>query len=246
MDNYEFCVRWIAERKGGRKLTVLDYGCGAGQIVKGLRQQGIDAFGCDVFYDGGSYESAVDRELLGQVIFPMDANTNVIPFPDGTFDLVVSNQVMEHVPDLDRVLAEIHRVMKPGAQVLSLFPDRSVWREGHVGIPFLHWFPKRSAFRVHYAATLAALGLGYFRQGRSPMNWSREMCSWLDQWTHYRTLDDIHGAFARRFVAIGHIEEEWLGKRLEHRKSLVAIVPVAFRRFVVRKLAGLVFTASKP
>ena len=36
------------------------------------------------------------------------------------------------------VLAKISRVLKPGGMVLSLFPDKGVWREGHCGIPFLH------------------------------------------------------------------------------------------------------------
>src|ERR1019366_9228148 len=62
-------------------------------------------------------------------------------FADCYFDLVVNNQVLEHVDDLDGVLREIHRVVKPGGQVLSIFPSRDVFREGHIGIPFAHWFP---------------------------------------------------------------------------------------------------------
>ena len=35
------------------EAKVLDFGCGAGQIVKVLRDSGISAFGCEAFYDGG-------------------------------------------------------------------------------------------------------------------------------------------------------------------------------------------------
>lgn len=49
MDNYQFCTDWVAEQTGGRAARVLDYRCGAGQIVKALRERGIDASGCDVF-----------------------------------------------------------------------------------------------------------------------------------------------------------------------------------------------------
>ena len=35
--------------------------------------------------------------------------------------------------------SKIHRVLKPGGTLLSLSPDKSVWHEGHCGVPFLHW-----------------------------------------------------------------------------------------------------------
>jgi len=53
------------------------------------------------------------------------------PFVTGSFDLVINNQVLEHVTDLDVVVHEIARVLKPGGSCLSLFPDKGVWREGH-------------------------------------------------------------------------------------------------------------------
>jgi 2-polyprenyl-3-methyl-5-hydroxy-6-metoxy-1,4-benzoquinol methylase len=42
--------------------------------------------------------------------------------------------VLEHVEDFDVVLRAMNRVLKPGGMVLSIFPDRSVWRQGHAGI----------------------------------------------------------------------------------------------------------------
>lgn len=162
MDNYEFCAQWILEHAHSG-AHVLDYGCGAGQIVTRLRNAGVAAFGCDVFYEGGDYSKQMGGELFdGGVIRRMDANR--IPFETESFDFVVNNQVMEHVPDLDGVLNEIWRVLKPGGMVLSLFPDRGVWREGHCGIPFLHWFPKGgNRVRIYYAALLRSVGFGYFK-----------------------------------------------------------------------------------
>src|SRR5258708_6723304 len=127
MDNWEFCTNYIKMLATGisASITVLDYGCGAGQIVTGLRNKGIDAKGCDIFYAGGDYSKLVPPEFLGEVIKPME--NGVIPFPEESFDFVVNNQVLEHVEDIDGVLAEIHRVLKPNGKVLSLFPDKSVW-----------------------------------------------------------------------------------------------------------------------
>ncbi len=46
-----------------------------------------------------------------------------IPYDDGSFDAVVTTQVLEYVPDVPLALAEIHRVLKPGGRVLILDTD---------------------------------------------------------------------------------------------------------------------------
>lgn len=244
MTNYEFCARWVMDQRQLDRARVLDYGCGGGEIVRRLRDSGVEAFGCDVFYEGGNYSVAVGSELFESgIVRRIDGGT--IPFDDESFDYVLNNQVMEHVEDLDAVLGEIRRVMKPGGILLSLFPDRGVWREGHCGIPFLHWFPKESGARVWYATALRLLGLGHHTAGLGPYAWSRGACSWLDRWTHYRPRHEINALFDRHFVDICHIEDDWLELRYGRRYKWVHSVPRFLRRLVVRKLGGLVFTARK-
>jgi arsenite methyltransferase len=53
-----------------------------------------------------------------------------IPFPDASFDVVVSTQVLEYVPDTDAALAEMYRVLRPGGRALILDTDLDsiVWR----------------------------------------------------------------------------------------------------------------------
>jgi SAM-dependent methyltransferase len=132
VDNYEYCAQFAARLIGDKveEAKVLDFGCGAGQIIKRLRDSGISAFGCESFYGGGV--NPIPNELSSFILAMED---NVIPFANCTFDLVINNQVMEHVEDIDAVLSEIDRVLKPGGVVLSLFPDQSIWREGHCGVP---------------------------------------------------------------------------------------------------------------
>jgi SAM-dependent methyltransferase len=105
LDNYRYCAdfatRVIGDNAGVAK--VLDFGCGTGQIVKLLRKDSISAFGCEAFYGGGSSPIAGD---LRSFVFAMQGKT--IPFPPDTFDIVINNQVMEHVDDLDAALSEIH------------------------------------------------------------------------------------------------------------------------------------------
>jgi SAM-dependent methyltransferase len=242
MNNYEFCTEYVATRLRSPTARVLDYGCGAGEIVILCRKRGIDAYGCDVFYEGGDYSPTVPPELAGTIVRRMV--NNQIPFESNSFDCVINNQVLEHVPDIDLVLAEMRRVLKPGGFVLSLFPDRGVWREGHCGIPFLHRFPKDSRLRVWYAACLRVMGLGYHKKQKGVMAWSRDFCEWLDRWTHYRTYDVIRAAFLRQFDSIEHHESDWLLSRLGSRGGLARLLPTWARAFVVRKATGMVFVAS--
>ena len=171
MNNYDYCAGWVLAQH-------------AGEIVTLLRDAGCDAYGCDVFFEGNDYSGKVPAELAGKFIRRMERDT--IPFDDEVFDIVVNNMVMEHVPDLERVLDEIRRVLIPGGLVLSLFPDRALWIEEHCRIPFLHPFPLGSRLRVYYAACLSSLGIGARREERL-LAWSRRIFLWLDQWTYYRT-----------------------------------------------------------
>src|SRR5215831_1304832 len=96
MNNYEFCAQWVLDQEPGQHARVLDYGCGAGQIVKELRKRAVNAFGCDVFYEGGDYSKSVDTELFDSgIIKRMDGET--IPFDCSSFNFIINNQVMEHV-----------------------------------------------------------------------------------------------------------------------------------------------------
>jgi SAM-dependent methyltransferase len=244
MNNYDFCAAWGARRVAEGRGQVLDYGCGAGQIVSALLARGVDAYGCDVFYGGGDYSSQVEATLFAaQRVRRIEDGR--IPFPDATFDLVVNNQVMEHVEDLDQVLAEIHRVLRPGGRGAEPVSRQGVWREGHCGIPFLHWFPKGSRPRVYYAAALRAVGLGYYKQDKSILRWSRDFCDWLDRWTHYRSRREVHEAYRRRFQRIEHVEPEWLRARLGSACWLAAMAPRAVQAQVVNRLSQMVFVATK-
>ena len=244
MNNYEFCTQWIYNLDR-TDLHILDYGCGAGQIVKALRTKGMDTFGCDIFYDGEDYSKLVKSDLFDQGIIRRMPD-GCIPFELEYFDVVINNQVMEHVENINSVLKEIHRVLKPGGLMLNLFPHKGVWHEGHCGIPFLHMFPKNSHFRVYYGAIFRMIGFGYFKEEKNIVQWSKDFCDYLDQWTHYRSLKEIHLNYSTYFSDLTHIEQYWLQLRLGQKYFLAGLLPTSIQQFVVHKLAGMVFVAHKP
>ncbi len=103
--------------------SVLDFGCGDGGAVDAWQATGRDAYGCDFQLDR-------PNEHLRLIEAPYR-----LPFPDATFDIVVSYQVLEHVQDHDAAFSEICRVLKPGAIGLHLFPGRWTPIEPHLLVP---------------------------------------------------------------------------------------------------------------
>jgi len=243
VNNNQFCAKWVLQRNPTGRAKVLDYGCGAGELVEELQKNKIDAYGCDVFYEGGDYSSSVTPSLMNSTIRRMKRGR--IPFDDGTFDYVINKEVMEHVENLDEALAEIHRVLKPGGKVLSLFPDKGIWREGHCGIPFLHWFPKYSRPRILWAAAFRFLGMGHHKGGKGVMRWSKDFCEWLDKYTWYRSRDEIDRTYKKHFSEIEYIEDSWMRERFAQRLILPNYLPAPILRLLARKLGELVFVARK-
>ncbi len=73
------------------------------------------------------------------------------------------------------------------------------------------------------------------------MEWARYFCQWLDDWTHYRSVDDIHYAFRRHFSELRHAEAEWFHARIHRGRQL----PAFLRRFIARKWGGMVIELQK-
>lgn len=244
----DFALRMAAKRPA---LRALDFGCGAGRLVEAARAAGLDMSGADVYYGGSETRIEAERRgLLGNVIHEMrDGRTG---FAGSSFDLVVNNQVLEHVDDLDATLAEIYRVMKPGGLLLSIFPSRDVFREGHIGIPFSHRFRRSSRVRFFYTWGLRALGFGTWKeQAPTARQWAVDKLAWIDAYTRYRSRAEIFAAFGRyfrselreddyiRFRLLDRPRREWLAR--------FAALPVVagLGRAVFRKLAFLVIVSEK-
>lgn len=244
----QFCSEFAQRRPGAR---ILDYGCGGGAVVAAGLAAGLDIWGADVYYAGSnSRAEAAAAGLLGGAIREM--TNGRIGWPSESFDLVVNNQVMEHIADLAGALEEMRRVLKPGGAMLSIFPSRDVWREGHIGIPFSHWFAKGSRLRFYYTWALRAAGLGYWKeQAPTSRQWASEKLEWIDRYTHYRSRREIFAAYDRLF-ANELREADYIRFRLLARPgrrwivSALGVRPLrAFACALFRKLAFLVIVSRK-
>jgi ubiquinone/menaquinone biosynthesis C-methylase UbiE len=247
MDNYQYVVNWVQRHNAARPgLRVLDYGCGQGKTVHMLRERGVDCYGCDAFVEIGKAprDYVAYPQWFGSILKDMPAGR--IPFAAEFFDVVVSNQVIEHVENIELTLGEMYRVLRPGGMVFSVFPHKSTWREGHCGVAFLHWFPKHSRLRLYYATACRALGFGYHKEKLgSVANWARNRCQYIDEQTFYRTLPEIHRQFGKYFSNVRHCEASYLRERLGARARLLRAVPDPLLIAAVRAGAGCVFSCEK-
>jgi len=235
---------------GKSNFTILDFGCGAGEIVTAGILCGMNIFGAEVFYGGAEDRPIVEKSgLLGTII--REIKNGSLDFPDHYFDLVISNQVLEHIKDLDKVLFEVNRVLKPGGVMINIFPSDDIWREGHCGIPFLHWFSKSSKLRFPYALWLRRLGLGKHKdQWGSVEEWTRHKISWLDRYCFYRDRRTLMNLFGQYFL-VKHFEGDVIVNRLNSTKlrflsRVVNIWPLKpLAQELYRKLGGLVILAQR-
>lgn len=112
---------------------LLDWGCGFGQMTYLLRRRGFDVTPFDV---GPEDTKLPDVPLTRDLRVVRSVHPTRLPFPDESFDVVLSCGVLEHVDEFSapgnelRSLAEIRRVLRAGGTfVIYQLPQRHAWQE---------------------------------------------------------------------------------------------------------------------
>lgn len=105
-------------------LTILDAGCGTGGILADLGSLGT-VTAMDPFHEAALFCARRDFTRLVQ------GSVAKLPFSEGTFDLVTSLDVIEHVDDDLAALKEMYRVLKPGGLLLLTVPAHMFLWSGH-------------------------------------------------------------------------------------------------------------------
>lgn len=163
--------------------TILDFGCGVGATVSALREDGYNAYGCDIILRS-EVEVALGSANLIRLI---PQNPYRIPFDDNTFDLLISYQVLEHVQNFEAVFSEFFRVLKPGGAGLHIFPPRYILVEPHIYVPLAGVIQRR-----WWLAIWAYLGIrNSFQKGLSAKTVIERNFDFLQTKTNYLTKNQI-------------------------------------------------------
>jgi SAM-dependent methyltransferase len=115
---------WALGRYFPAASNFLEVGCGTGFVLGGLRQAAprLRLFGSEVYFEGLAFAR---RRVPEATLFQMDARR--IPFRD-EFDVVGAFDVLEHVEDDRRVLAEMFAACRPGGGLILTVPQhRFLW-----------------------------------------------------------------------------------------------------------------------
>jgi 2-polyprenyl-3-methyl-5-hydroxy-6-metoxy-1,4-benzoquinol methylase len=111
---------------------VLDIGCGSCLSLLEMRNLGITAFGVEA---DPNVRTIADRYSFKVHIGNLMEN----PFPGEQFDLVVLNQVVEHVPDPAILLETVRGRLKSGGRVALSFPNANSWQRRLSGVKWINW-----------------------------------------------------------------------------------------------------------
>lgn len=111
----------VGERIQG---DVLEDGCGVGMYIEHLQNHAGRVFGIE--YD---FERAVEASQRSDLI--ANCAGEELPFPDDSFDVILSHEVIEHVADDRQAVSELVRVLRPAGRITLFCPNRGYPFETH-------------------------------------------------------------------------------------------------------------------
>ena len=142
--NFDANLRFLREAQAlVPGLRVLEIGTGKGRMLQELRRLGLKVNGVE----NNEWMLEESRRLHGDLpIHKVDGHR--LPFSDGSFDLVLSFDVFEHIKESDAHLAEVRRVLVPGGRYLLQTPNKwtnsvfetirwrsfTAWRKDHCAL----------------------------------------------------------------------------------------------------------------
>lgn len=130
---YEHLHRYALCRDHVAGQRVLDVACGAGYGTNLLAQVAAKATGLDI--DPAAIRRAAKKYQAENLTF-LAGDCCEMPFEAGSFDVVVANEVIEHIEEQDRFIEEAKRVLVPGGTLLVSTPNRPVYNRYKTPNPF--------------------------------------------------------------------------------------------------------------
>lgn len=208
----------------GPDSVCLDFGCGAGALVKSFLDKNIDTYGVDI----KEFWSDSDDKLAGRLSI-IENQEYRFPYPDDTFDFVFSTSVFEHVLDYERSFREIHRVLKPGGVSIHQFPGPWIMPvEPHIFVPLASMIQTKLWFQIW-----AFLGIrNSFQQG---MHW-REVAErnyiYSQTGIHYLPRSQVRKMVMNIFGNVRYPSKEYLkhspGGAARLGRSIQRYIPIPF------------------
>lgn len=133
-------LRRFGVEPGGTRL--LDIGSSTGILARYYSEFFGQVVGIDI--DDGAIEWARQNRAAENLRYEIGDSMN-LPFADGEFDIVTCTHIYEHVPEAQRMLDEIHRVLRAGGVCYLAAENRFRFWDGHYNLPLVTVLPKTIA-----------------------------------------------------------------------------------------------------
>jgi SAM-dependent methyltransferase len=170
-------IRLLLHMYDTASRDVLDIGCGNGEVLELLRSISpgpFRGFGLDL---GASVVEKLERK--GLVGGRHDAGTP-LPYADGSFDTVVCSETIEHVVDVDRLVSEARRVLRPTGSLLLTTPNLAYLTNRVLLLFGIQPFFTETSLRQKLGRRFHFLGQGGATQGHLKIFTRGSLCELLE------------------------------------------------------------------
>jgi 2-polyprenyl-3-methyl-5-hydroxy-6-metoxy-1,4-benzoquinol methylase len=186
---YAFACRFVAGKR------VLDIACGEGYGCAAFQKSGAaQVIGVDIS------DSACMHARTKYGVDARAGSAEQIPLQDGSVDVVVSFETIEHLPSPHRFLDECVRVLAPGGMLIISTPNKGIYCSGGPANPHHCSELTEDEFSTALRARFCALKLYTQHPYSAPWWSSRALASDVAPWTRFRFLDLIHRYLRLRLV----------------------------------------------
>ncbi len=201
----------LSAHSKGEPIRILDAGCGNCELTSYLetfvpmfnRDLEVEVYGFDVIDSKVQFNDYFDKAI--QMLTKQhqhinwDARLKTVssidswPFDNEFFDIVVSNQVVEHVHDHNLFFSQNWRVLKTNGFSIHLFPVKNYIIEGHLGLPFVHRITQWHLL-YRYIRSCSALGIGKWKRLKelcSLDDYSESYADFLTRYCNYVSVSEL-------------------------------------------------------
>ena len=200
-DRKKLASDWLDEKRDNDRLDLmqrllpldiyaakmLEIGSGVGTFLIAAHKRSITIDGLEPVLDLVNLSQQRLESINAKNVTAQVGSAEKLPYPDNTYEIVTSFQVLEHVSDPKQVLNESLRVLRPGGYIYFVIPSYQTFWEGHYGIfwwPKLHRFPQLMKLYIRlmqrdpaYVDTLQFITPGFLRETLSASPYKNQIQS---------------------------------------------------------------------
>ena len=151
LEEAELTLSLLNDLAPAKIMKLLEVGSGLGLVYGYLKKNGYDIYGLEPSAGGGHSEYFQTAQRLMQLLDVDSSHMYPLASDDlrelqQSFDIIFSNNVIEHVSDIKKFIQDLSHVLKPNGLMVHNAPNYLVPFEPHFGIPLVPWRPHLTRF----------------------------------------------------------------------------------------------------